>query len=141
MFLSADGESGKRYGNETIRVTESGQLSIRLPAALAHLANAPYGRYVLASTVTFHHRAEEWRERITADRAVAYRIHYDVTRGRWYLTASWQRAVVPAMPLHAALARGVVAVDMNDDDLAACPPPPSRTTDTIRAARSRSERG
>ncbi|MER6081803.1 IS200/IS605 family accessory protein TnpB-related protein [Streptomyces sp. NPDC001833] len=119
MFLSADGESGKRYGNETIRVTESGQLSIRLPAAVAHLANAPHGRYVLASTVVFHHRAEEWQQRIIADRAVAYRIHYDVPRGRWYLTASWQRAVIPVLSLQAALARGVVAVDMNDDHLAA----------------------
>lgn len=80
MFLSADGESGKRYGNETIRVTDGGHVSIRLPAALAHLANAPHGRYALASTVTFGHRAEEWRDRITADRAVAYRIHYDVRR-------------------------------------------------------------
>ncbi len=29
------------------------------------------------------------RDRITANRAVAYRIHEDVLRGRWYLTASW----------------------------------------------------
>ncbi|MEU5310655.1 IS200/IS605 family accessory protein TnpB-related protein [Streptomyces sp. NPDC021562] len=119
MFLSADGESGKRYGNETIRVTDGGHVSIRLPAALAHLANAPHGRYALASTVAFGHRAEEWRDRITADRAVAYRIHYDVQRGRWYLTAVWQRAVVPALSLPAALARGVVAVDMNENHLAA----------------------
>lgn len=119
MFLAADGESGKRYGNETIRVTEAGRVSIRLPAALAHLANAPHGRYLLATTVTFDHRAEEWCDRITADRAVAYRIHHDVIRGRWYLTAAWQRAVVPTPSLRAALTRGVVAVDMNEDHLAA----------------------
>ncbi|MEU7379782.1 IS200/IS605 family accessory protein TnpB-related protein [Streptomyces sp. NPDC042207] len=119
MFLAADGESGKRCGNETIRVTGSGELSIRLPAGLAHLANAPHGRYVLDATVAFNHRAGEWRDRIVADRAVAYRIHHDVLRGRWYVTASWQRAVAPAVPLRAALARGVVAVDMNDDHLAA----------------------
>ncbi|MEU9291563.1 IS200/IS605 family accessory protein TnpB-related protein, partial [Streptomyces sp. NPDC048275] len=35
MFLSADGESGKRFGNETIRVTDTGRLSIKLPAPLA----------------------------------------------------------------------------------------------------------
>lgn len=40
-FLQADGESGKRYGNETIRVTPDGEVSIKLPAPLAHLANAP----------------------------------------------------------------------------------------------------
>ena len=51
MFLAADGESGKRFGNETIRVTDTGQVSIKLPAPLAHLANAPHGRYLLDATV------------------------------------------------------------------------------------------
>jgi hypothetical protein len=60
-FLAADGESGKRYGNETIRVTPDGEASIRLPAPLAHLANAEHGRYVLSSKVTFAHRGGEWR--------------------------------------------------------------------------------
>jgi IS605 OrfB family transposase len=50
---------------------------------------------------------------------VAYRIHHDVLRGRWYVTAAWQRAAAPVLPLQAALARGVVGVDMNDDHLAA----------------------
>ncbi|WP_405619244.1 IS200/IS605 family accessory protein TnpB-related protein [Streptomyces sp. NBC_00076] len=118
MFLSADGESGKRFGNETIRITDTGQLSIKLPAPLAHLANASHGRYLLDATVAFKHRGEEWRDRITANRAVAYRIHHDVARGRWYVTASWQRAIAPVLPLDAALARGVVGVDMNDDHLA-----------------------
>ncbi|WP_369250759.1 IS200/IS605 family accessory protein TnpB-related protein [Streptomyces sp. R41] len=119
MFLAADGESGKRLGNESLRITDTGQLSIRLPAALAHLANAPHGRYVLDATVSFTHRGEEWLDRITANRAVAYRIHHDVLRGRWYVTASWQRTPAPVLPLDAALAGGVVAVDMNDDHLAA----------------------
>ncbi|MFD5946893.1 IS200/IS605 family accessory protein TnpB-related protein [Streptomyces collinus] len=119
MFLSADGESGKPFGNETIRITDTGQLSIKLPAALAHLANAPRGRYLLDARVGFKHRGQEWLDRITANRAVAYRIHHDPLRGRWYVTASWQRAAAPVLPLEAALARGVVAVDMNDDHLAA----------------------
>ncbi|MER5182328.1 IS200/IS605 family accessory protein TnpB-related protein [Streptomyces sp. NPDC002896] len=119
MFLAADGESGKRLGNETIRVTESGQVSIKLPTELAHLANAAHGRYVLGATVTFKHRGEEWRDRIVADRAVAYRIHHDAVRGRWYVTASWQRTAAPSLPLPTALARGTVGVDMNDDHLAA----------------------
>lgn len=119
MFLAADGESGKQCGNETIRVTGTGELSIRLPAALAHLANAAHGRYVLDATVTFTHRSDEWSDRIAANRAVAYRIHLDAVRGRWYLTASWKRSSVPTLPLPAALARGVVAVDMNDGHLAA----------------------
>ena len=40
-FLEADGESGKRFGNETIRVTPGGEVSLKLPTPLAHLANAP----------------------------------------------------------------------------------------------------
>ena len=80
-FLAADGESGKRFGNETIRVTPGGEVSIRLPAPLTHLANAQHGRYVLAARVTFVHRGEEWRDRIEGSRAVAYRIHYEVQRG------------------------------------------------------------
>jgi IS605 OrfB family transposase len=119
MFLTADGESGKRFGNETLRVTDTGQLSFKLPAPLAHRANAPHGRYVLDATVAFKHRGQEWRDRITANRAVAYRIHHDVARDRWYVTASWQRACAAVLPLQAALSAGVVGVDMNDDHLAA----------------------
>ncbi|WSQ10957.1 transposase [Streptomyces sp. NBC_01231] len=118
IFLAADGESGKRFGNETIRITDTGRLSIKLPAPLAHLANAPHGRYLLDATVQFGYRGQEWRDRITANRAVAYRIHHDTVRGRWYVTASWQRAAAPVLPLEAALVRGVVGVDMNDDHLA-----------------------
>ncbi|WP_373464505.1 IS200/IS605 family accessory protein TnpB-related protein [Streptomyces sp. V4I2] len=119
MFLTADGESGKRFGNETIRVTDTGQISVKLPAPLSHLANAPHGRYILDATVRFWHRGQEWCDRIAANRAVAYRIHHDVARDRWYVTASWQRAAAPVLPLEAALAHGVVGVDMNDDHLAA----------------------
>ncbi|MER6081865.1 IS200/IS605 family accessory protein TnpB-related protein [Streptomyces sp. NPDC001833] len=118
-FLRADGESGKRYGNETIRVTPGGEVSVKLPAPLAHLANAPQGRYVLAATVSFAHRSEQWTDRITANRAVAYRIHEDTVRGRWYLTASWTLPPVQTMPLEAARADGLVGVDTNADHLAA----------------------
>ncbi|MEU7837773.1 IS200/IS605 family accessory protein TnpB-related protein [Nonomuraea sp. NPDC049129] len=118
-FLQADGESGKRYGNETIRLTPDGQVSIKLPAPLAHLANVGHGRYVLAARVRFAHRRQEWADRIDADRAVAYRIHLEVARGRWYLTASWQHQPTPIIPLQAALAGGVIGVDTNADHLAA----------------------
>ncbi|MFF3715894.1 IS200/IS605 family accessory protein TnpB-related protein [Streptomyces prasinus] len=118
-FLQADGESGKRYGNETIRISPSGEVSIRLPAPLRHLANAPHGRYVLTGQVRFAHRGQEWADRIEANRAVAYRIHYDTDRARWYVTASWQIPVSPTVPMAAALAHGVIGVDMNADHLAA----------------------
>ncbi|MCX4791211.1 transposase [Streptomyces sp. NBC_01221] len=118
-FIAADGESGKRFGNETIRVTPDGEVSIKLPAPLAHLANAKYGRYTLTSTVAFAHRGTEWADRIGANRAVAYRIHLDTGRGRWYLTASWQRPVAQTIPLETARARGMVGVDTNTDHFAA----------------------
>ncbi|MEV7027974.1 IS200/IS605 family accessory protein TnpB-related protein, partial [Kitasatospora sp. NPDC093558] len=117
-FLSADGESGKRFGNETIRVTPQGEVSIKLPTPLADLANARNGRYVLAARVAFAHRGAEWADRIEANRAVAYRIHLDVDRGRWYLDASWTRPVVKTMPLQAARAAGMVGVDTNADHFA-----------------------
>jgi len=118
-FCQADGESGKRYGNETIRVSPEGEVSIKLPAPLAHLANAQHGRYVLACRVTFLHRGTEWADRVAANRAVAYRFHLDVGRDRWYLTASWQIPPTPTIPMAAALAEGVIGVDMNADHLAA----------------------
>jgi len=118
-FLQADGESGKRFGNETIRVTPEGEVSVKLPAPLADLANAPHGRYVLAVKVSFAHRGQEWADRVAANRAVAYRIHHDTGRGRWYLTASWQIPPTQAVPLGAALAHGVIGVDTNADHLAA----------------------
>ncbi|MGW5866685.1 IS200/IS605 family accessory protein TnpB-related protein [Streptomyces sp. NPDC055239] len=118
-FLAADGEMGKRFGNETIRVSPGGEVSIKLPAPLTHLANAKHGRYVLASKVTFQHRGAEWRDRIEGNRAVAYRIHLDVARGRWYLTASWTISPVKTIPLQTARAQGMVGVDTNADHFAA----------------------
>ncbi|MEV6762438.1 IS200/IS605 family accessory protein TnpB-related protein [Streptomyces sp. NPDC051105] len=118
-FLSADGESGKRYGNETIRVTPDGELSIKLPVPLSGLANAKHGRYVLAGAMRLGHRGTEWADRVEANRAVAYRIHYDTGRGRWYVDASWTIPVTPTIPIQTALAHGVIGVDTNADHLAA----------------------
>ena len=118
-FFQADGESGKRYGNDTIRIATNGEVSIKLPTPLASLANAPRGRYVLSERVRFAHRGAEWADRVEANRAVGYRIHYDAQLGRWYLTASWQIPSTPVTPLATALANGVIGVDMNADHLAA----------------------
>ncbi|MFB6783088.1 IS200/IS605 family accessory protein TnpB-related protein [Streptomyces sp. NPDC056352] len=118
-FIAADGESGKRFGNETVRVAPDGEVSIRLPAPLAHLANTKHGRYTLTSTVAFAHRGAEWADRVEAHRAVAYRVHLDTGRGRWYLTASWQRPAVKTVPLETARARGMIGVDTNADHFAA----------------------
>ncbi|MED7829083.1 transposase, partial [Streptomyces chiangmaiensis] len=56
---------------------------------------------------------------VSANRAVAYRIHLDVQRGRWYLTASWTIPPVKTVPLAQARAGGLVGVDTNADHLAA----------------------
>ncbi|MFD6905565.1 IS200/IS605 family accessory protein TnpB-related protein [Streptomyces sp. NPDC058726] len=118
-FLRADGESGKRFGNETIRVTCEGRVSLKLPAPLAGLANAPHGRYVLDARISFPHRGEQWADRVSANRAVAYRIHEDTDRGRWYLTASWTIPPARTVPLEAARANGIIGVDTNADHFAA----------------------
>ncbi|WP_055558346.1 IS200/IS605 family accessory protein TnpB-related protein, partial [Streptomyces sp. NBRC 110028] len=118
-FLQADGESGKRFGNETIRVSSDGEVGIKLPAPLAHLANAPRGRYVLDGRIGFRHRGQEWADRVSANRAVAYRIHLDVDRGRWYLTAAWMIPPVQTVPLAVARANGLIGVDTNADHFAA----------------------
>jgi hypothetical protein len=73
-------------------------VSIKLPAPLAHLANAKHGRYIFAARVGFGHRGQEWRDRICANQAVAYRIHLNTGTGRWYLDASWTRKDLPVSP-------------------------------------------
>ncbi|WP_207232360.1 IS200/IS605 family accessory protein TnpB-related protein [Micromonospora kangleipakensis] len=74
---------------------------------------------MLAVKVSFPHRGEQWRDRVTANRAVAYRIHEDVAKGRWYLTASWTIPPVKTAPLNAARVGGLIGVDTNADHLAA----------------------
>ncbi|MFD6325196.1 IS200/IS605 family accessory protein TnpB-related protein [Streptomyces sp. NPDC058442] len=118
-FLRADGESGKQFGNETLRISPDGEVSIRLPNPLKELANAPHGRYVLTGRIQFAHRGQEWADRVTANRAIAYHIHYDVARARWYLTASWKIPVSRTIPMTTALSDGVIGVDTNADHLAA----------------------
>ena len=118
MFLTADGESGKTGGNETIRVDEAGRLRIKVPAALA----AQHGTHVsIAATVTFSHRSQQWAERVAARRAVRYDITYDPGKDRWYLDASWRQDAVTAVPAIEELRCGpVLGVDLNADHLACC---------------------
>lgn len=84
-FLKADGESGKRFGNETIRSTPEGEVSIKLPAPLADLANAGHGRYVLAAQARFPHRGQEWADRVEANQAwpTASTTTRDAGAGTW----------------------------------------------------------
>jgi hypothetical protein len=60
LFLTADGEKDKAWGNETIRWHPGqGWLEIKLPTPLAHLANRPHGRYRLTCPVGFTYRGDE----------------------------------------------------------------------------------
>jgi hypothetical protein len=86
MFFTADGESGKPGGNETIRVDADGQLRVKTPAALAN----QFGSHiVIDASIHFGYRGDEWVARVKSRRTVRYDISYDPDRWRWYLDASW----------------------------------------------------
>jgi hypothetical protein len=119
MFLTADEETGKAGGNETIRVDEAGRVRIKVPAALA----GQFGSHLqIAAPVGFCHRGGEWAERVAGRRAVRYDISYDPAKDRWYLDASWTHDVTAAArPSIEVLRAGpVLGVDLNADHLACC---------------------
>lgn len=115
-FFTADGETGKKHGNETIRVTPDGTVTVKVPAALV----SEFGsHFTLSVPVGFSHRGAEWADRVNAHRAVRYDITFDPSRRRWYLDASWAYKDVPVPPLAALQAGRVLAVDLNEHHLAA----------------------
>ncbi len=119
LFLTADGEKGKAWGNETIRWHPDGAwLELKLPAPLAHLANRPHGRYRLSCEVRFGYRGAEVAAQ-AATGAVRYDLSYDPARDRWYADASWKTQPRPVPPLEELQASPVVAVDVNAGHLAA----------------------
>jgi IS605 OrfB family transposase len=117
IFLTADGESGKSGGNETIRVDEHGQLRVKVPSALVEKLGT---HLQIAAPVQFTHRGGEWLARVAARRAVRYDISYDPDRGRWYLDASWKISPAPVPSLGELRTGRVLGVDLNDGHLAAC---------------------
>ena len=117
MFVTADGETGKTGGNETIRVDTQGRLRVKVPAALADRLGA---HLHIAAPVTFNHRGQEWASRVGARRAVRYDITFDARRGRWYLDASWTIQSPPVAELDELRSGRVLGVDLNADHLAAC---------------------
>jgi IS605 OrfB family transposase len=118
LFLTADGEKDKAWGNETIRWNpDEGWLEVKLPAPLAHLANRPHGRYRLSCPVEFSYRGDEAAAQAMSG-AVRYDISHDPGRDRWYLDASWRTPPRPAPALGDLRRAPVLAVDLNHGHLA-----------------------
>jgi hypothetical protein len=121
LFLTADGEADKPWGNETIRVHPDEQwLELRLPTPLAHLSNTP-GRgatYRLSCPVAFSHRAGEWAAQATSG-AVRYDLFWDPARQRWYADASWRLPAIAAKVLSLEELRHdrALGVDLNAEHL------------------------
>jgi hypothetical protein len=119
LFLTADGEKDKAWGNETIRFQpDEGWLEVKLPAPLGHLANRSHGRYRLTCPVAFPYRGDEVAAQ-AATGAVRYDISLNPDTGRWYLDASWTTVPGPAPDLGDLREHPVVAVDVNAGHLAA----------------------
>jgi hypothetical protein len=117
LFLTADGESGRAGGNETIRVDCDGRLRIKTPGALVSRLGS---HVVIEAPIRFAHRGSEWADRIGARRAIRYDLSYDPGRRRWYLDASWKTTPQPAAPLKELRSAPVLGVDLNDGHLGAC---------------------
>lgn len=119
LFLTADGEKDKAWGNETIRWhPDERWLEIKLPGPLAYLANRPHGRYRLSGPVEFTYRGDEVAAQAMSG-AVRYDISHDPARDRWYIDASWRTPPGPAPALQDVRQAAVLAVDLNHGHLAA----------------------
>jgi hypothetical protein len=118
LFITADGEKDKTWGNETIRWNpDQNWLEIRLPTPLARLANRPGGRYRLSCPVEFTYRGGDAAAQ-AATGAIRYDIAFDPARRRWYLDASWKIPATGPVTLAQARQGAVVAVDVNAGHLA-----------------------
>jgi len=120
LFLTADGDAGKRWGNETIRVHPDEQwLEVRLPTPLAHLSNTP-GRaatWRLSCEVAFAYRQAEWAAQASTG-AVRYDLAFDPDRRRWYADASWKHPTRIPPSLEELRQHPCLTLDLNADHLA-----------------------
>lgn len=122
MFLTADGESGKPGGNETIRIDADGHLSLKVPAALV----PAHGTQLrLGIPAVFSHRSQEWQDRAETRQNIRYDISHDPETGRWYLDASWGYKDIPAPAPETLPRSSVLGIDLNADHLAGCVIDPS----------------
>jgi len=117
-FITADGEADKTWGNETIRWHPvEGWLEVKLPKALAHMANRPHNRYRLSCPVNWPYRGDDVADQAT-NGALRYDITYEPSRDRWYIDASWTSHAQAVATLDHLRYGPVVAVDLNAGHLA-----------------------
>ncbi|WP_157857419.1 hypothetical protein [Streptomyces yerevanensis] len=97
--IEADGESGKRHGNQSIHITPDGTVTIKLPPELAarhaRWCDA-HGRYPLDARCAFAYRDRQWRAQVGAHRAVGYRIAFE--DGRCYQGLGARRRAEKTVP-------------------------------------------
>ncbi len=118
LFICADGEKDKAWGNETIRWHPVDHwVEIKLPDPLQHLANRTHGRYRLSTPVTWPHRGDEVAAQADGG-ALRYDITYHPAKNRWYIDASWKTPAAPILTLEEARRGPVVAIDVNVGHLA-----------------------
>jgi IS605 OrfB family transposase len=119
MLIAADGEKDKNFGNETIRWSpEAGWLDLKLPQSLEFLANRPLGRYRLSTKVSFAYRGEDVAAQVMNGK-LHYDIHWEATKNRWYLSASWSWGESAVPRIESLTSQGVIGVDLNAGYLAA----------------------
>ncbi|GAB4589705.1 hypothetical protein [Nocardia sp. IFM 10818] len=116
--IEANGSGDEPFGNLTITVTPEGEVSLRLPKPLEHLANTKQGRYVLSDRARFSYREDEWLARITGGKSVSYTFTRHLDRAGIYLTAAWSSPATTGQDCDVRAAGPVVAVDLNDGHLA-----------------------
>jgi len=122
-FLTADGEAGKKWGNETIRVSPEGVVTIKLPPALvkAGLGNVGRGKdkthYQLSTPVTFRYRQDEWLSQIRDNKPVSYTLKEDPVKHKWYLCAAWTQE--PVKVRRSTNKPNILAVDTNANHFSA----------------------
>ena len=115
MFMTADGESGKTGGNETIRVDETGKLRIKVPTALA----PGTGRIsLLRHRWGFRTVAPSGRERVAGRRAVRYDITYNPAKIAGIWTRPGNRTYSQGTLDRRLRIGPVLGVDLNADHLA-----------------------
>jgi len=122
-FLTADGEAGKKWGNETIRVGPEGIVTIKLPPALvkAGLGNMDRGgdksHYQLSTPITFRYQRPEWLAQIGENKAVSYTLREDPIKHKWYICAVWTQE--PSKVTRPPDRPNILAVDTNADHFSA----------------------